>query len=374
MSVRVFTVLILLVVACGAAYGQDGFPLVFDVSPVLWGLDLGVGYKGISFAPGMDTILWIYGGGAYEQMTYERLPDGTLISGQAPETIAPGEDPFYNRWSARWQLGIAQGIVWNPRVEANLLEAFLFYRGRADFNLRSPTNADQLLFLSSIPDRNGIFQNALLLGVKFNDLLFDPRHKTSHGVSGEVSAEWGPAFFFNTLFGSSDYLRFNVTARAFLPILDAAPERRANLFSVYLCDFLSADYVLGKSVPLNIRQTFGGLDPRTGLGNALRGADAGSLDVNLKLVNNFEARANMPALWFEDLVPGVLVYWDAGWYDQVGEPIAAPGNGFVTSVGAGVFLDVFDLTSLTGYLNYRLTGVNADGSRLTFSFDFAAKF
>jgi hypothetical protein len=372
----------LCVCLAGLAYGQnaapesDRFPFVFDISPVLWGADIGVGYRGLGLASGVDTIFWVYAGGGYEQLTYMRLPDGSLITGAAPGGINPDVDLFYNRWSGRWQLGIAQGIAWNPRIKGDLLEAFTFYRGRYDANI----NADpgQLIFRSSIPDKDGLFQNAALAGVKYNDLLLDTRNKTWSGAGGEASVEWGPAALSNTLFGRSDYARFNLSARAFLPLYEslyeAAPESLANLFSLYAGDFFSADYAMGDYVPLNIRQTFGGLHPRVGLGGALRGVDDGSMDTNLKLVNNFEIRANLPALWLPDLVPGVLLYWDAGYYDQLGGQ-TSPSSGFVSSVGAGVFIDLFDITSLTVYIHYRLTGENAKGSPLTlFELKFSAQF
>jgi hypothetical protein len=380
-SIRAFSTRFLFVLAAvfftavgrGEAAGQEGrFPFVFDIVPVIWGCDVGIGYRGWSALSGLDTILWVYAGGGYEQMTYQRLPDGTLITGKAPAWVAPGTDPFYNRWSGRWQLGIAQGISWNPRIEANLLETFLFYRGRLDSNQQS--GGSQLLFLSTIPDRNGIFQNALLAGLKLNDLSLDPRTKMKKGVLAELSLEWGPAFFLNSFLGTSDYARANLTGRLFLPLFDVDPSGQMNLFAVSLSEFFAADYAFGANVPLNIRQTFGGLDPRVGLGLAMRGVDMGSMDTNLKLVNNLELRATLPALWMRDLVPGVVAYFDAGYFNQIGEGFPSPASGFLCSTGAGAFIDVFDITSLTGYVNYRLTGVNGDGSRLTFSFEFDVKF
>jgi hypothetical protein len=376
---RIMPVLLLVLMVQGAVFAQasetpdaDRFPFVFDIAPVLWGLDLGVGYRGLALIPGTDTIFWVYGGGAFEGRTFVRMPDGALITGAAPAGVVPGEDIFYNRGSARWQLGIAQGLLWNPRVGSNLLEAFVFYRGRYDSNFQD--DAGQLIFSSLIPDRFGIILNSVLAGFSWADVLFDARNRTRSGISAELTGEWGSPIFINTTEGFYNYLRFNLTARGFLPVFDAAPSARINLFSVYIGDFVSLDYALGSSVPLHIRQSFGGLDPRTGLGGALRGINSGSLDTNLKVVNNFEIRANLPALWIQDIVPGILVYWDTGAYAQVGEGIGDIPYGFVTSVGGGVYLDIFDFAGLIGYLNYRLLGVNVDGSTLTFDFDFVLKF
>jgi len=93
----------------------------------------------------------------------------------------------------------------------------------------------------------------------------------------------------------------------------------------------------------------------------VRGVDSGSLDVNLKLVNNLELRVNLPAIVLPDLVPGVVVHWDAGYFAQVGES-AGHVSGFVTTVGAGLYFNLFDLAHLAAYTHYRLDAVNADGS------------
>jgi hypothetical protein len=61
----------------------------------------------------------------------------------------------------------------------------------------------------------------------------------------------------------------------------------------------------------------------------------------------------------------VVVFFDAGLYDQVGEPgISSPGSGFVAGTGAGVYIDVLDLGSLAAYVEYRLDSANAEGDRL----------
>jgi hypothetical protein len=241
-------------------------------------------------------------------------------------------------------------------------------------------SAEQLIAdppLSVLPDRDGLLQNAILAGFSFDDLLFDARHKTRRGAAGELSVEWAPAFFFNKFFGDSDYLRFNAKARFFFPLYDRTPESPTNLLSAYWGEFFSIDYAiaLGAQVPMNIRQTFGGREQITGLGKAVRGVDEGSLDTNLKAVNNMELRLNLPAVVLADLVPGLILYWDIGYYNQVGEPsILSPLSGIVSSVGVGAFLDVLDLGTGAGYLNWRLVGENADGSVFTVSVEFGLHF
>jgi hypothetical protein len=351
----------------------DESPYTTDIQPHIIGVDVGIGYRGLPLLPSADTTIWAYIGGSYKWMSYYRDSAGNLI---APGALAaPGSaDPGFTRIEGAWRLGIEQGFAWNPRTKTNLLEAFVFYRGRADAN---QITAGDLLYASSIPDRAGMLLNSIQLGFACDDVLSDARHKSRDGISAEVSAEWGPRFFFNTLAGDSDYLRFNATFSWFLPLFDAAPDRPVNLFNVYLAEYLSLDYAVGLAapVPLFVRQSFGGRDQVDGLGGQVRGVDSGSLDTNLKAVNNLEIRLNLRPMVLPDIVPGLVAFWDSGYYNQVGEAgIAAPKSGFVTTVGAGAFLNFLDLGTGALYMTYRLDDVNADGKQIGFMVEFGLHF
>jgi hypothetical protein len=92
-------------------------------------------------------------------------------------------------------------------------------------------------------------------------------------------------------------------------------------------------------------------------------------------VNNLELRANLPAVLRPDLVPGVLVFLDAGYYNQVGEPgVSSPGSGFVAGTGAGAYIDALNLDSLAVYLEYRLDKPNAAGNRVQLFAEFGMHF
>ena len=360
-----------------AAGGED--PVVFDVNIRLLGVDVGVGYRGFRLLPGVETTIWTYLGGGYEWLTYYRDPSGALLS---PGSLAAGGalsgfQPVFTRIEGAWALGIDQGLSWNPRTRTNLVEAFVFYRGRLDSNQVAP---GQLLYASSLPDRTGVFLNTILTGFGFNDVLGDTRHKLRNGVSAELSGEWGPRFFFNTLDGDSDFLRLNATLRWFLPLFDLAPDRPVNLLSIYLAEFASLDYATAFTapVPLYIRQTFGGryAQQPIGLGLQVRGVDPGAYDTNLKAVNNLELRFNLPAIVLPDMVPGAVLYWDIGYYDQVAESgvPSPPPWGIVTTTGIGVTLDFLDLATGAAYLTWRLDGPNANGSALGLDIEFGLHF
>ena len=297
-----------------------------------------------------------------------------------------GADPSFNRIEAAWRLGIEQGFVWNPRTSTNLLEAFFFYRGRYDVNLAAAGALLTTPSLSILPDRDSSLLNTLQVGLGYDDLLTN-KHRTRDGILVEMTTEWGPPWLFNTIQGQSDFVRFNGAFTWFLPLFDADPERPLNVFSVYVGEFLSADYAIGLNgtpVPLSIRQSFGGRTQDTGLGAQVRGVDKAAYDTNLKAVNNLEVRVNLLAIQMPDflagivpfVVPGALAYFDCGFYDQVGEQgFGSPSPGFVAATGAGVYVEVPAIGSLLAYVEYRLDGQNAAGDHLRlFVLEFGMQF
>ncbi|HET6450079.1 MAG TPA: BamA/TamA family outer membrane protein [Spirochaetia bacterium] len=366
-------------------------PWTFDYILRLFGADVGVGYRGLSLVPGYQTTLWAYVGGGYEGEHLYRDPTGAIPS---PDSLSSSADPSFNRIEGAWRLGIEQGLAWNPRISENLLETFLFYRGRYDLNTAASGSLLAQAPLSVLPDRDASLLNTLQLGFAYNDLNTNG-HRVRDGVLAETTAEWGPSFLGNTIQGDSDFIRFNANLTWFAPLYDAAPDRRLNLFSVYVGDFLSADYAVGLNgtqVPLYVRQTFGGRTQDTALGAQVRGVDKGAYDTNLKAVNNLEVRVNLPAIPSQgiaaailprvlsdlvpNVVPGVLAYVDTGLYDQVGEPgITAPASGFVASTGAGLYAEVPGFGSVLAYFEYRLDHANSQGDRLRlFVLEFGMQF
>jgi hypothetical protein len=362
-----------LVTAAAGAAAADRSLFVTDVQPHIIGVDVGLGYRGWPLVPGLDTTVWAYLGASYEWESYYRDGAGNLL---APGALAaPGSpDPGYNRIQGAWRLGLDQGLAANARTAGDLVSVFAYYRGRVDVNRYA---AGSLLSASTLPDRDGLLLNTLQLGISWDDVLVNRQHKTSDGISAELSAEWAPRFFFNTLFGDSDYLRLNANLAWYLPLYDAAPDRPVNMLAVYLAEFLSVDYAVGfaSPVPLTVRHTFGGRNQLDGLGGQVRGVDTDSLDTTFKVVNNLEVRANLQPLVLPDIVPGILAFWDTGFYDQVGEPgVASPQSGFVSSVGIGAFLDFLDLGSGAIYMTFRTDHANANGQIVGATIEFGMHF
>jgi hypothetical protein len=364
-------------------------PWAFDPILRLLGADLGVGYRGLSLVPGDQTTFWVYAGGGYEGEHYYRDALGRLLSpGEIGSGGTPGagQDPSFNRIEAAWRLGVDQGFAWNSRTSTNLVEAFFFYRGRYDINQAGAGSLLAAPSLALLPDRDSSLLNTLQAGLGYDDLLTN-KHRVRDGVSIETSAEWGPPWLFNTIQGQSDFVRFNASFTWFVPLLDTDPERPLNVFSVYLGEYFSVDYVIGLNgtpVPLYVRQNFGGRNQDTALGAQVRGVDKGAYDTNLKAVNNLEVRANLLAIpmpgfisWLVPFViPGVVAYFDCGFYDQVGEQgFGAPSPGFVASTGGGLFVEAPGFGTVLAYVEYRLDRANAAGDHLRlFALEFGMQF
>jgi hypothetical protein len=337
--------------ASSESKGRD--PFLFNLGLRLIGADVSIGWRGLTQEPNPDTIIWAIVGGGYEWPNYFRTSANQLYTGGGvnnPET--------YTRIGGRVDLGLAQGFVWNENLKFNRFEAFGFIRTRLDYVSDDPAK-NELILASGQPDAAGLFQASFLAGVSYKDLDKTDAHLKLSGLYAEASVEWGPQFLFNDLYGRADFVRLNVTARGFLPLFDIDPQAELNILSGYAGAFFSVDWCGGASVPANIQQTFGGRDGRFGLGGAVRGYEDARFDGRFKAVLNLEFRLN---LWqfkiIDTFTPGVFAFFDSGYFNF----IYYPEDGFLFSTGAGVFLNVWKLTTLTLYVVMPLSHAQIDGT------------
>jgi len=343
----------------------------FGVRTYWWGLvptggDFSILYDGVKLFPGLDTIVESDLGAGYEVDNYYRNPDGTPYFGPSGD----GSSVLFDRLEILAGLGIRQGILWDKARGRNLLEGFVFYRLHYDKNYASGSS---LISQSTLPDRGQILSNSLIAGVSASTLTEDDVHKTWDGLYGEASVQWGPSFFLNGI-GNADFFRLNATFKEFKTLYAAPDAGTSNFFSVYLGDFVSLDYAGGSSIPFYVQESTGGLDPRATTDDWVRGFETGSYGTLFKAANNFDIRFQGPAVIWPSVVPGLYVFSDQGYYsDFEGDPSNTPG-GFLASVGAGGYLDFFDLTNLTGYLAFPVYGRRIDNASWVISFHFHLAF
>jgi hypothetical protein len=315
--------------------------LIFDLDPDWIGLVITLGYRGLSFFPDVDTVLKASLAGNYHCFAFYHTPDGKPYDGSQPG-YDPEQSPVYQRASALFSLELAQGLLWNEREMHNLLELFVGYRFRYYNNIKDQT-ANQLIFSSQLPDKSEQLQNSLMVGMEWRDLNTTNPHRIFFGTSMELSLEYGPEWLLNSSVGKADYCRFNTSAKAFLPLFDVNPNADLNIFSAYLGIFLAFDYAWGGYIPLSIRETVGGKYPRKGLGYAVRGLEDCRFDAPLKIVANVELRFNLPALGSKEILPGILIFLDSGYYDFIN----FESSGFLFSTGGGIFLSLFETVDMT---------------------------
>ncbi|HUX50554.1 MAG TPA: hypothetical protein VMW73_07130 [Spirochaetia bacterium] len=364
-------VLVLLLAGTAAtvsAQSLGGKDLQIDISPHVWGVDVGVGVKKWHLVPTLDTIFWIYAGGAWDNKGYFRNPDGSPFDGTNVTGFPqdPSVAPYYDRLILDWKLGVQQGLIDNPALPQDLLSAFMFLQASTSVPLQSQS-VKQLLFFSQHSAISGYDVHAsLLMGFDANTEVRDPVTKVFSGYYAETSIELAPNALVNFITPGVDYNRLNFTARYFLPIYAAPPRANRNLFSLYAGDQIEADYLWGTSIPLSALQLLGGTQTVDGLGGAIRGLESDRYAANLKVVNNFDLRANLPSLFTPDIVPGVLAFVDAGYFNGLpGAPAGSVTSGFVVSTGAGLSLDFLDLGDLVLYSAFLLHGTLVTGGTWT---------
>jgi hypothetical protein len=333
---------------------------IIKLKPKPWGANLMIGYKDLSLIRGLDTILWAGGGAFWEQAPFYRNIDDELLTVNNIGDLDLKQDLFYERLNINWVAGISQGICWNKQLDENLLDISFFYKGRYDQHFEDDTK-EQVLFNQNqlLPDVYGIQQHAFISGFTLNLLANNTQSNVKEGSWAETSIEWAPVFINNT----ADYIRFNTTLKNFIKIF-SLPLEAENYFNLYWGNMLIFDLIDGASIPINIRQSVGGIQQqRLALGNGvIRGVDKGRYDANLKLAECSELRMILPINLLNEIVPGIMCFFDSAYYDQ----LKGASGGFIFSTGGGAFIDLFDKLQLTYYMSCFLNDKNLNDEQWSF--------
>ena len=331
-------VLFALVATAGAqdsafAFDFEGIRMFNGMIP--GGLDLSVTYRGLDLGMPGGTELYLKAGGGYEDkfllrnpLTGDPVPDAALFE--------------FKSVNFQWELAFIQGLAARPDGK-NLLEAFVFYRGRYDKHLNDASTA-------AFPDIRGMLGTAFMLGASYDSVETSP-HRAKRGILAEASAELGPAF----LNAIADYWRVSGRASGYLPLFDL-PTEGNNLLNVYAAGLVAADYAGGGVTPMHVNVSFGGRWQRDSLGDCVRGFPTASFDSSFKLVGNAELRVVGPALFIESIVPVLFGFVDAGWYAGfAGSTGYAEASGALASAGGGLAIDLFGFAQLGALVGTRLT-------------------
>jgi hypothetical protein len=307
----VFILLALMFAYCLPAYaGEASSGSLWEFQPYLrlWGIDMAGVYKGFTFVDGLDTRLWLSLGGGVEAVGFYRNSDGTPYT---PPTS--GTDPgAFSRTNVLWTLGLAQGLIYDQENQKNLVELIGYYRSSVE-NYTEANGVHARIFDSGLPDKDGITQNSLLAGIRYNGITVNQENQLRKGAFAETSLEFAP----NSLNQIADFTRWNTTVIGFWPCVEN------DNYCIFAGDRLMYDRLYGNYIPINARTSFGGASVfpgiiSTGLGGAMRGVNYGRFDGYDKLINNLELRATFPNLFKQDwIIPGVIVYYDLGYTDNL---------------------------------------------------------
>ncbi len=301
----------------------------------LWGGDLALGWKGWDLFPGVDTVLWASAGAAYQSnLWFEGASDYVVTVRSALDTVQ-----YYNV-NVDWRLGVAQGIVYNPAQDRNLVEFLVLYRGKYHHYIFNTG------FVPSFPEENGLLQNSILTGLLFDNTYTYKTSLNRRGLYTVLSAEFTPAWLGNEVLGASDFWRLSWIVTGYLPVLDT------RTVSIYLADRILLDRIFSASgeVPVTTLTSIGALtkvpissNPLRALGGALRGVFNDRYDGYVKMVNNFDVRFHFPA-WtlFNFLTPMAVAYFDAGVYDRMTRALQFDQVYCTTGLGVGLYALGFD--------------------------------
>ena len=359
--------LLLLVPLSGVfGLGSADSPFILVPNVRLWGADMTIGYRGIRPFPAVETILWAHVGGGWEGHSLYR--DFSLDSPVGQALGADDERADYNKLTLDWQVGLAQGIVWSPSLERNLLEAVFLSKWRLDAH-RQNADGTSALLASALPDAAGLFMSSVLAALHFDGIRTESRRQTKDGVDAEVSAEWAP----RGLFGSpAEFVRLNAHVAGLVTLAQAAH------VALVAGGRLEADLLLAPSgdlttIPVWARSTLGGVNPdgfggQSGLGGAVRGLAGERFDGTLKVVNNLELRVLFPEIFPVAIFPGLIFFVDVGTSDwrRLDRAPVLPGD-LVVSAGAGLDLRAL-VADLVLYGSWCFTPEEARGFRVDFRF------
>jgi hypothetical protein len=368
---RILTLVFTVFIVVGAFADDDRFH--FGISPRIFGLAVGAQFA-LSEPAVADVETSVIGtlSGAYESSSYFRLPDGSLFTSGAGGYSS--DDASINRIDLLWEVGIQQGILPGTDGVTDRAAAYALYRGQYDYPFADATS---LFANSGLPEADGGLLGAMVLGLFYDGTSKQPVTHVQEGLFGDAAVEWAPEFLHNHVLGEADYARTTVTAGAFFPLFVAEQRDGMNRFASYLGVMGIVDWAHGTAIPFTVRSTTGGRSIRPATGGSVRGIETLRFDASLKAIANVDLRLNLPAIALPSIIPGIVIYTDLGYYNdlEMVSPQTDENSGVLVTSGIGVSIDMFDLVTLVFYTNFLWNETDIDGkSWVPFSLGFGYHF
>ncbi|MBQ3319383.1 MAG: hypothetical protein II890_06290 [Spirochaetia bacterium] len=333
----------------------------------VWGMNLGVGYKGFSLLEDRDTILWALLGGRGTKLSYFRDIDDDDLD----VYIRDYDDISF--WSAHlnWGLGFSQGLINDVRKSTDLLYFSIFYKGVREWYYEDHDD----FFKGDRADREGLLQNSVVFELALDSVLTDRDSGMRRGFFTNATFEYAPNAFFNSYLGDADFRKYYAQFKFFIPIHDF--EDKTRFACLYFGNSSMVDYVTGSEIPIYARHHIGSLSVYGGLGGLVRGYETYRFDSGLKLANRSEFRLLLKKIHFNSMFNGkaflrcsTITFFDMGYYGF----LDGSDGGFICSTGVGGLISFMDIISLSGYIAFPLTEERLDRNRVVPILGFSFKF
>jgi hypothetical protein len=339
---RVLAILSLAILIPGSIVAQADLNFSFAPSD-FWAAEFQLGLSGLDVLPGLDSMVFVGGEVAYNGIPYYRRADGSYY---LPQDGDFSEDAVsVTRFRGNWNAGFQQGIL-PPSTGRTGSAAGRPCSTRATISRLPAISPAHTWMPPGCRRADGFVNHAFLARLSFDDAAFDS-HYVASGLDARIELEYAPA----GINSYSDYFHASFWVRSYLPIFDQTPDEPKNRLSLYLANFAGVRYLDGSAIP--VEESYSN-------GLVFRGIETQRFATSLLASVSTELRLGLPAIILPQIVPGVLLFTDAGYYFD-----NADYQGFLLSHGAAVYLNILGYVQIGGRISVLSSGQKMDGAVLT---------
>ena len=344
--------------------------LLFGLAPVY--VRAGINYTGFEIIEDQHTDFYIIGGGALVSANVWTDQSGATFEPSSVDNTTEQFKDFnsYSRWQADFSLKLNQGFIQMEDQDKPFLAAYAKYA----FNFTSPhenwkEGAADSNFLSGLasayPDQAGDITNSLQIGAELDRL---DSGDVCEGYNVNLSALFAPRWFANNLYGDSNFLNVNLTAKGYLTLLDLKrKDSELTALGIYLADRIQVDYLAGDAIPQFYQEG-------PSLGSKMRGFEGNSMGTEFTIVNNFDVRI-YGIEFLDNLNPILNLFLDAGFFaGRYNNTNYIEQGSFRLSTGFEVALNIVDFAQIGYMFGFPLVGENLQQELMQGGIMFQYKF